>query len=165
MEQKFAERMRAAFAAGVPSTTGAANPAARGKLPGDSLRADNWTRIEGRRSRLLDTEDGSVRPLGGGTALMLMMKAGVFCLDPPGASSLRKLKTLASHCSQRPTVASLIGALTPLGAVERSVEVGVAGRRRRAHDAAPSPMSACAMSRRSAAISPMAIRTWTCRRC
>ncbi len=33
MEQKFAESMRAAFAAGVPSTAGAATTAATGKLP------------------------------------------------------------------------------------------------------------------------------------
>ncbi len=33
--------------------------------------------------QLLDPDDASVRPLGGGTALMLMMKAGVFAAEPP----------------------------------------------------------------------------------
>ena len=38
---------------------------------------------------LLDPDDSSVRPLGGGTALMLMMKAGVF--RPTRLVSLRKI--------------------------------------------------------------------------
>ena len=38
---------------------------------------------------LLDADDPSVRPLGGGTALMLMMKAGVF--RPTKIVSLRKI--------------------------------------------------------------------------
>jgi aerobic carbon-monoxide dehydrogenase medium subunit len=70
--------------------------------------------------RQLDTQDGSVRPLGGGTALMLMMKAGVF--RPTRLVSLRKLKTLASIAAT-PDGGLAIGALTPLGAVERSAEV------------------------------------------
>ena len=42
--------------------------------------------------RLLDPDDGTVRPLGGGTALMLMMKAGVFA--PRRLVSLRKISAL-----------------------------------------------------------------------
>ena len=38
---------------------------------------------------LLDADDPSVRPIGGGTALMLMMKAGVF--RPTRLVSLRKV--------------------------------------------------------------------------
>ena len=39
--------------------------------------------------RLLDPDDPTVRPIAGGTALMLMMKAGVF--RPTRLVSLRKL--------------------------------------------------------------------------
>ena len=42
--------------------------------------------------QLLDPDDASVRPLGGGTALMLMMKAGVFA--PRRLVSLRKISAL-----------------------------------------------------------------------
>jgi carbon-monoxide dehydrogenase medium subunit len=69
---------------------------------------------------LLDPADDQIRPLGGGTALMLMMKAGVF--RPTRLVSLRKLKTLAGIT---PTAEGglVIGALTPLSEVERSAEV------------------------------------------
>jgi aerobic carbon-monoxide dehydrogenase medium subunit len=70
--------------------------------------------------RLLDADDGSVRPLGGGTALMLMMKAGVF--HPTRLVSLRKLKTL-TRIVVTPDRGLAIGALAPLGTVERSTEV------------------------------------------
>jgi carbon-monoxide dehydrogenase medium subunit len=70
--------------------------------------------------QLLDPDDASVRPLGGGTALMLMMKAGVF--QPSRLVSLRKIATL-----RRIAVGTdgglAIGALTPLSDVERSAEV------------------------------------------
>jgi carbon-monoxide dehydrogenase medium subunit len=69
---------------------------------------------------LLDPDDASVRPLGGGTALMLMMKAGVF--QPSRLVSLRKIASL-----RRIAVGAdgglVIGALTPLSDVERSTEV------------------------------------------
>ena len=39
--------------------------------------------------RLLDPDDATVRPIAGGTALMLMMKAGVF--RPTQLVSLRKI--------------------------------------------------------------------------
>jgi len=70
--------------------------------------------------QLLDPDDATVRPLGGGTALMLMMKAGVF--QPSRLVSLRKIASL-----RRIAVGTdgglVIGALTPLSDVERSAEV------------------------------------------
>jgi carbon-monoxide dehydrogenase medium subunit len=69
---------------------------------------------------LLDPADDQIRPLGGGTALMLMMKAGVF--RPTRLVSLRKLKTLAG-ITPTPEGGLVIGALTPLSEVERSAEV------------------------------------------
>jgi aerobic carbon-monoxide dehydrogenase medium subunit len=70
--------------------------------------------------RLLDPDDGTVRPLGGGTALMLMMKAGVF--RPTRLVSLRRIAGL-SRIGAMPDGGLVIGALTPLSAVERSDEV------------------------------------------
>lgn len=69
---------------------------------------------------LLDPEDSTVRPLGGGTALMLMMKAGVF--QPSRIVSLRKIKTL-SRIAVGADGGLVVGALTPLAAVERSADV------------------------------------------
>ena len=69
---------------------------------------------------LLDPDDTTVRPIAGGTALMLMMKAGVF--RPRRLVSLRKL----GEQYARITVADgalTIGAMTPLAVVERSPEV------------------------------------------
>ncbi len=70
--------------------------------------------------RLLDTEDSTARPLGGGTALMLMMKAGVF--QPTRLVSLRRITTL-SRIATAPDGGLVIGALTPLAMVERSADV------------------------------------------
>jgi carbon-monoxide dehydrogenase medium subunit len=69
---------------------------------------------------LLDPDDDQVRPLGGGTALMLMMKAGVF--RPKRLVSLRKLATL-SGIAATGAGGLAIGALTPLSDVERSAAV------------------------------------------
>ena len=44
---------------------------------------------------LLDADDPAVRPVGGGTALMLMMKAGVF--HPTRLISLRKAMARSSR--------------------------------------------------------------------
>jgi carbon-monoxide dehydrogenase medium subunit len=75
---------------------------------------------------LLDPDDSSVRPISGGTALMLMMKAGVF--RPSRLVSLRKLP--AAHAGinvkQEPSAQNAqltIGAMCPLAVVERSAEV------------------------------------------
>ena len=70
--------------------------------------------------RLLNPDDGTVRPLGGGTALMLMMKAGVF--RPTRLVSLRKITQL-SRVAAATDGGLVIGALTPLSDVERSAEV------------------------------------------
>ena len=58
----------------------------------------------------------NVRPLSGGTALMLMMKAGV--LRPTRLVSLRKLKL--SGVESGPGAELRIGAMTTLGELERS---------------------------------------------
>ena len=69
---------------------------------------------------LLDPEDATVRPLAGGTALMLMIKAGVF--RPSKLVSLRSVEPRYSRI-----VASgdglRIGALSTLSFLERSAEV------------------------------------------
>jgi carbon-monoxide dehydrogenase medium subunit len=70
---------------------------------------------------LLDPDDTGVRPIAGGTALMLMMKAGVF--RPTRLVSLRKLPRLNARIAAAPDGALTIGAMTPLALVERSPEV------------------------------------------
>jgi aerobic carbon-monoxide dehydrogenase medium subunit len=70
---------------------------------------------------LLDPDDSGVRPIAGGTALMLMMKAGVF--RPTRLVSLRKLPRLNARIAAAPDGALTIGAMTPLALVERSPEV------------------------------------------
>jgi carbon-monoxide dehydrogenase medium subunit len=73
---------------------------------------------------LLDPGDSSVRPIAGGTALMLMMKTGVF--RPTRLVSLRKLGEQYSRIALEPNGELTIGAMTPLAAVERSPEVALA---------------------------------------
>jgi carbon-monoxide dehydrogenase medium subunit len=69
---------------------------------------------------LLDPEDPSVRPIAGGTALMLMMKAGVF--RPSKLVSLHRITTLTTIA---PADGALkIGAMTSLSALEHSQAVG-----------------------------------------
>ena len=75
---------------------------------------------------LLDPDDPTVRPIAGGTALMLMMKAGVF--RPTRLVSLRKLAARYSSVAAGKDGALTIGAMTPLAAVERSPEVAMAAR-------------------------------------
>ena len=69
---------------------------------------------------LLDPDDPEVRPFGGGTALMLMMKAGVF--RPERLVSLRKIERKYSDISAGPD-GLRIGAMTTLNALERSADV------------------------------------------
>ena len=69
---------------------------------------------------LLDPEDPSVRAIAGGTALMLMMKAGVF--RPTKLVSLRDVEPL-NAISSAAEGALRIGAMTPLSIVERSAVV------------------------------------------
>jgi aerobic carbon-monoxide dehydrogenase medium subunit len=70
---------------------------------------------------LLDPDDSSVRPIAGGTALMLMMKAGVF--RPSRLVSLRKLPEEHSRIAVGEHGELIIGAMTALSVVERSAEV------------------------------------------
>jgi aerobic carbon-monoxide dehydrogenase medium subunit len=70
---------------------------------------------------LLDPDDTTVRPIAGGTALMLMMKAGVF--RPTRLVSLRKLGAQYARVAAGPNGGLTIGAMTPLAVVERSPEV------------------------------------------
>src|SRR5204862_5003831 len=69
---------------------------------------------------LLDPEDAGVRPIAGGTALMLMMKAGVF--RPTRLVSLRAIKPL---CAIVPSSdgSLTIGAMTPLTMLEHDADV------------------------------------------
>jgi carbon-monoxide dehydrogenase medium subunit len=67
--------------------------------------------------KLLDPDDASVRPIAGGTALMLMMKAGVF--RPARLVSLRAIKQLCAIETQSDGALE-IGAMTPLSVLERS---------------------------------------------
>lgn len=70
--------------------------------------------------KLLDPDDPTIRPIAGGTALMLMMKAGVF--NPDKLVSLRKIESKYSSVSAAAD-GLRIGAMTPLGVLERSADV------------------------------------------
>jgi carbon-monoxide dehydrogenase medium subunit len=70
--------------------------------------------------QLLNQDDPGVRPFGGGTALMLMMKAGVF--RPTRLVSLRKLAPQYSAI-ELADGALRVGALATLAALERSAAV------------------------------------------
>src|SRR5215469_6065228 len=67
--------------------------------------------------KLLDPQDPAVRPIAGGTALMLMMKAGVF--RPTRLVSLRGVGELAAITPLADGVLR-IGAMTQLSVLERS---------------------------------------------
>ncbi len=69
---------------------------------------------------LLDPDDETVRPIAGGTALMLMMKAGVF--RPEKLVSLRKIESRYSTIMPAADVLN-IGAMTTLSGLERSADV------------------------------------------
>src|SRR3977135_504398 len=68
----------------------------------------------------LNPDDPTIRPIAGGTALMLMMKAGVF--NPEKLISLRKIESKFSNISADAN-GLRIGAMTTLGTLERSDEV------------------------------------------
>jgi len=70
---------------------------------------------------LLDADDPSVRPIAGGTALMLMMKAGIF--RPTRLVSLRKVGFDIAGIKAGVGGSLVIGAMAPLSAVEYSPEV------------------------------------------
>jgi carbon-monoxide dehydrogenase medium subunit len=70
--------------------------------------------------KLLNPDDPTVRPIAGGTALMLMMKAGVF--NPEKLVSLRKIESKYSNISASAD-GLRIGAMTTLSALEHSADV------------------------------------------
>ena len=70
---------------------------------------------------LLDPDDPTTRPLSGGTALMLMMKAGVF--KPRRIVSLRSVEDRFSRIEIGAHGELRIGALAPLSTVEHSPAV------------------------------------------
>jgi aerobic carbon-monoxide dehydrogenase medium subunit len=70
---------------------------------------------------LLDPEDPTIRPIAGGTALMLMMKAGVF--TPSKLVSLAKIEPRYSEIGIDAGGALRIGAMVSLSQLEQSVEV------------------------------------------
>jgi aerobic carbon-monoxide dehydrogenase medium subunit len=71
---------------------------------------------------LLDPNDPSTRPIAGGTALMLMMKAGVF--KPTRLISLAKIEPRFSRIATGTDGDLRIGAMTSLSTVERDTSVG-----------------------------------------
>ena len=112
--------------------------------------------------KLLDPDDPTIRPIAGGTALMLMMKAGVF--NPEKLVSLRKIESKYSSISAGGGRASH----------RRDDDASARSSARTTSEStprsSPAPCGRCrtcasAMSRPSAARSPTATRTWTCHRC
>jgi len=70
--------------------------------------------------KLLNPDDPTIRPIAGGTALMLMMKAGVF--NPEKLVSLRKIEKKYSSIAASAD-GLRIGAMTTLNTIERSDDV------------------------------------------
>ena len=70
---------------------------------------------------LLDPEDASIRPIAGGTALMLMMKTGVFA--PTSLVSLAKIEAKYSQVRIDKSGALKIGAMASLSELEYSADV------------------------------------------
>jgi carbon-monoxide dehydrogenase medium subunit len=70
---------------------------------------------------LLDPDDATVRPMAGGTALMLMMKAGVF--RPRLLVSLAKAAPDLARIQVGHNSDITIGAMTTLGTLERAHEI------------------------------------------
>jgi len=70
---------------------------------------------------LLDPDDPSVRPIAGGTALMLMMKASVF--QPTRLISLRRIEKKFSRIQRGEDGSLRIGAMTTLSALGRAPAV------------------------------------------
>jgi len=70
---------------------------------------------------LLDPDDPTIRPIAGGTALMLMMKSGVF--KPSKLISLAKVRGDLTSISADTDGELTIGAMTPLAVIERAARV------------------------------------------
>jgi carbon-monoxide dehydrogenase medium subunit len=75
----------------------------------------------GEAIRLLDRDDPAIRPIAGGTALMLMMKTGLF--RPIRLVSLHAIEGRYAGIAASPDGALRIGATATLRSVERSAEV------------------------------------------
>ncbi|MPZ58964.1 MAG: xanthine dehydrogenase family protein subunit M [Rhizobiales bacterium] len=73
---------------------------------------------------LLDPDDASVRPVAGGTALMLMMKAGVFA--PTRLVSLQHIGAQHSEIGVSGAGELRIGAMATLSALERNTKAAEA---------------------------------------
>lgn len=67
---------------------------------------------------LLDPEDPTIRPLGGGTALMLMMKSGLFA--PSLLVSLQRVEDDYRGVTAASDGSLSVGALTPLRGLEKA---------------------------------------------
>ncbi|AOK19261.1 molybdopterin dehydrogenase [Burkholderia cepacia] len=70
---------------------------------------------------LLDAEDPGIRPVGGGTAVMLMMKAGV--LRPTRLVSLHAVERRYTELHVNASGALVIGGLTRLSTIENDADV------------------------------------------
>jgi carbon-monoxide dehydrogenase medium subunit len=70
---------------------------------------------------MLDGSDTGIRPVAGGTAVMLMMKTGIF--QPDRLVSLRRIESRYSEISATADGGLRIGAMTPLRRIEKSAEV------------------------------------------
>lgn len=75
----------------------------------------------GEAFKLLDPDDPAVRPLAGGTALMLLMKSGFF--RPKRLISLRAAGDRLARVRVEPDGALRIGAMVRLAALERAPEL------------------------------------------
>ena len=75
----------------------------------------------GEAFKLLDPDDPAVRPLAGGTALMLLMKSGFF--RPKRLVSLRAAGDRLARVRVEPDGALRIGAMVRLAALERAPEL------------------------------------------
>lgn len=73
---------------------------------------------------LLDPADTDVRPVAGGTAVMLMMKTGIF--RPTRLVSLRRIEPRYSEIENTPDGGLRIGAMTRLAQLERAPAVAQA---------------------------------------
>jgi aerobic carbon-monoxide dehydrogenase medium subunit len=73
--------------------------------------------------RLLDADDPTVRPIAGGTALMLMMKARLF--QPTRLVSLRQADGAVRGIHVDESGAIRIGAMAPLSELEYSPLVAI----------------------------------------
>jgi carbon-monoxide dehydrogenase medium subunit len=75
----------------------------------------------GEALKLLDADDPAVRPIAGGTALMLMMKTGLY--RPRRLVSLRALEPSFTIIAATPDGRFEIGAMVRLAQIERSAVV------------------------------------------